>query len=52
MDNPHMDQNTPPPVPGQVVSTRVVRRVPLSELVERAAEARAERTGPSFNSSV
>ena len=52
-ENRAMDQNTAPSLPGQVVSMRrVVRRVPLAELVERAAEARAERTGPSFNSSV
>lgn len=52
MDNPHMDQNTPPPAPGQVVSTRVVRRVPLAELVERAAEGRPERETIPFNSSI
>ena len=41
------------PLPGQVVSTvRVVRRVPLAELVERAAEARAERSGVAFNSAL
>lgn len=31
---------------------RRIRRVPLAQLVEEAAEARAEREGVQFNSSI
>ncbi|HEU5426844.1 MAG TPA: hypothetical protein VFU74_08225 [Actinocrinis sp.] len=38
--------------PTVAATVRVARRVPLSELVDRAAEARAEHSGVAFNSSI
>jgi hypothetical protein len=35
-----------------VSKVRVARGVPLGELADRAAEARAERSGVRFNSSI
>ena len=48
-----MDQNTSDPQPDRIVSrVRVARQVPLGQLADQAAEARAERLSIPFNSSI